>query len=57
LEILENRHNVVIKVGSRDEKGKCNTHQEHDKGWSRKLTSDKEDDTAKGKYVKYNYKN
>jgi hypothetical protein len=27
LEILDNRHNVITKVRSRDEKGKCNSKQ------------------------------
>jgi hypothetical protein len=34
LEILENEHNVITKVGSRDEKSKGSTQQEHNKGWS-----------------------
>ena len=34
LEILENRHSVITKVRSRDEKGKGITQLEHDKGWS-----------------------
>jgi hypothetical protein len=34
LEILENGHNVITKVGLRDEKGKGSTQQEHNKGWS-----------------------
>jgi hypothetical protein len=34
LEILENGHNVITKVGSRDKKGKGNTQLEHNKGWS-----------------------
>jgi hypothetical protein len=33
LEILENGHSVVTKVGSRDEKGKSSTQPEHNKGW------------------------
>jgi hypothetical protein len=31
LEILDNRHNVITKVRSRDEKGKGNTQPEHNK--------------------------
>jgi hypothetical protein len=34
LEILDNRHNVITKVWSRDGKGKGNTKQKHNKGWS-----------------------
>jgi hypothetical protein len=34
LEILDNIHNVITKVWSRDGKGKCNTKQKHNKGWS-----------------------
>ena len=34
LEILDNRHNVITKVWSRDEKGKGNTKMKHNKGWS-----------------------
>ena len=32
--ILENRHSVITKVWSRDGKGKGNTKQKHNKGWS-----------------------
>jgi hypothetical protein len=49
LEILENGHSVITKVRSRDEKGKCNTQPKHNKGWSLKLASDKEEDMTKGK--------
>jgi hypothetical protein len=34
LEILENGHNVITKVGSSDKKGKGNTQLGHNKGWS-----------------------
>jgi hypothetical protein len=34
LEIVDNRHNVIAKVRLRDEKGKGNNKQKHDKGWS-----------------------
>jgi hypothetical protein len=34
LEIIDNRHNVITKVWSRDGKGKGNTKQKHNKGWS-----------------------
>jgi hypothetical protein len=49
LEILDNRHNIITKVWSRDGKGKGNTKQKHNKGWSWKLTSDEEEDTTKRK--------
>jgi hypothetical protein len=49
LEILDNMHNIITEVRSRDEKGKGNNNQKHHKGWSWKLASDKEDDTTKGK--------
>jgi hypothetical protein len=52
LEILDNRHNVITKVRSRDGKGKGNNKQKHNKGWSKKLASDKEEDTTKGKVGK-----
>jgi hypothetical protein len=32
LEILENKHSVITKVRSRDEKGKGHTQPEHNKG-------------------------
>jgi hypothetical protein len=56
LEILDNRYNVITKVWSRDEKGKGNTKQKHNKGWSWKLASDQEEDTTKRKWVKYHSK-
>ena len=34
LEILDNRNNVITKVWPRDGKGKGNTKQKHNKGWS-----------------------
>jgi hypothetical protein len=34
LEILDNIHNVITKVWSRDGKGQGNTNQRHNKGWS-----------------------
>jgi hypothetical protein len=34
LEILDNRHNVITKVWSRDGKGQGNTKQRPNKGWS-----------------------
>jgi hypothetical protein len=33
LEIVDNIHNVIAKVRLRDEKGKGNNKQKHDKGW------------------------
>jgi hypothetical protein len=48
LEILENGHSVITKARSRDEKGKGNTHPEHNKDGV-KLASDKEEDMTKGK--------
>jgi hypothetical protein len=52
LEILDNRNNVITKVRSRDGKGQGNAKQRHNKGWSWRLTSDKEEDTTKGKIGK-----
>jgi hypothetical protein len=37
LEILDNRNNVITKVRSRDEKGKGNKKQKHNKVWGYKL--------------------
>jgi hypothetical protein len=34
LETVDNRHNVIAKVGLRDEKYRGNNKQKHDKGWS-----------------------
>jgi hypothetical protein len=34
LKILENGHSIITMVRLRDEKGKGNTHLEHDQGWS-----------------------
>ena len=34
LEILDNRHNVITKVWSRDGKGQGNAKQRHNIGWS-----------------------
>jgi hypothetical protein len=34
LQILDNGHNVITKVWSIDGKGKGNTKQKHNKGWS-----------------------
>jgi hypothetical protein len=34
LDILENGHSVITKVRSRDEKGKGNNKQKHNKGWN-----------------------
>jgi hypothetical protein len=47
LEVLYNRHSVITKVRSRDEKGKDHSKQKHNQGWSleKKLTSGKEEDT------------
>jgi hypothetical protein len=33
-EILKSRHKMSIKVRSRDDEGKGNNKQKHDKGWS-----------------------
>jgi hypothetical protein len=52
LEILDNRNNVITKVWSRDGKGQGNAKQRHNKGWSWRLTGNKEEDTTKGKIGK-----
>jgi hypothetical protein len=52
LEILYSRHSVITKVRSRDEEGKGNNKRKHKEGWSKKLASDKEEDTTKGKIGK-----
>jgi hypothetical protein len=52
LKILDNGHCVTTKVRSRDEKDKDNNKQKHNKGWSYKLASEKEEDTTKGKIGK-----
>ena len=39
LEILDNGHSVITKVRSRDEKGKGNKKQKHNKGWGYKPSS------------------
>jgi hypothetical protein len=52
LEVLDNRHNVITKVWSRDGKGQGSTKQRHNKGWSWKLASHEEEDTTKGKVGK-----
>jgi hypothetical protein len=56
LEILDNSHNIITKVWSRDGKGKGNTKQKHNKGWSWKLTSEEEEDTTKRKWIEYHSK-
>ena len=48
LEILDNRHNVITKVWSRDGKGQGNAKQRHNIGWSWRFTSNEEEDTTKG---------
>jgi hypothetical protein len=52
LEIFDNKHNVITKVWSRAGKGKGNNKQKHDKEWSWKLASDKEENMTKGKIGK-----
>jgi hypothetical protein len=52
LEIVDNRHDVITKVMLREEKGKGNNKQKHDKDGVKKLASDKEDDTSKRKLGK-----
>jgi len=39
LEVLDNEHSVITKVRLRDEKGKGNKKQKHNKGWGYKLAS------------------
>jgi hypothetical protein len=52
--MLDNWHNLITKVRSRDGKGKGNNKPKAHQRVELKLASDKKEDTTKGRIGKYN---